>query len=279
MPGDIPNDTCALCGQQSPLRQSHIIPEFLYSPLYDEKRRFKTYGKVGQPRVDLEQKGFREPLLCEACEQRFSDNERFAAVFYRGTVQAFSSSTPEVYCERSLKFTRVSEQALPTSDAVPSMLHVEGINYDRLKLFLLSVIWRMGVSRLHFFREVELGKHEDRLRHMLLSDDPGEPKDYPCQMCLVEADGRLLTDYQSQPRRFRSRGRWEYRFYSTGIRFDFSISNRSIEPELLKVYCLKREPTFTWCVDSLHKHPDLRQEIIEFGQRIGCDKTQDQSDK
>jgi hypothetical protein len=33
---------CALCRQERPLRKSHVIPEFMFGPLYDEKHRF--YG-------------------------------------------------------------------------------------------------------------------------------------------------------------------------------------------------------------------------------------------
>jgi len=32
-------ETCRLCLQERPLRDSHIIPEFLYRPLVDEKHR------------------------------------------------------------------------------------------------------------------------------------------------------------------------------------------------------------------------------------------------
>jgi len=30
---------CRLCQKEKPLVQSHVIPEFLYRPLYDEKHR------------------------------------------------------------------------------------------------------------------------------------------------------------------------------------------------------------------------------------------------
>lgn len=139
----------------------------------------------------------------------------------------------------------------------PSRPQVEAVDYAALKLFLLSLLWRMGVSSLHFFREVELGSHEERIRKMLLNDNPGEPSEYPCQLCLIEAEGRLLTDYQSQPQRSKREGRNFYRFYSTGVRFEFCVSNRPIHPGWVELYCVKRQQAFTWSVDSIHKHPDL----------------------
>ena len=264
---------CALCQRVAPLRNSHIVPEFLYGTLYDEKNRFRTFGAAGEPVVRLEQKGFRERLLCDECEQRFCRHERVAALFYRGSIEAFAAQMAELNCKGGLKFTRVSNAARPTTDAVPQLLLVEGVDYTALKLFLLSLLWRMGVSCQHFFREVQLGPHEARLREMLLKDDPGEPYEYACLMCLVEAGGRLITDYQSQPQKSRHEGRTYYRFYSTGVRFDFCVSNRPIDPLLLIAYCVKRQSKFTWAVDSIHKHPDLVAELVRFGVSMGWDKS------
>jgi hypothetical protein len=74
--------TCALCQQNRLLWNSHIIPEFLYHPLYDDDiRRYNTFGQEGGPELGLAQKGEREYLLCDECEQRFAEYERFAAVF------------------------------------------------------------------------------------------------------------------------------------------------------------------------------------------------------
>jgi len=69
---------CKLCNNESKLMNSHIIPEFIYKPLYDEKHRFhvlSTYKKVGKLK---EQKGIRENMLCSECEQHISRYESYA---------------------------------------------------------------------------------------------------------------------------------------------------------------------------------------------------------
>lgn len=267
-----PEAKCALCQRVAELKNSHIIPEFLFGTLYDEKNRFHTFGKEGQPEAGLEQKGYRERLLCAECEQRFSNYERVAAVFYRGTIEAFASPEAEVQYGRKLKFTRIGEDSKPTSSAVPALLHVDGIDYPALKLFLLSLLWRMGVSRLHYFREVDLGPHEPRLRAMLLHDDPGTPDQYPCLLRLIEADGLLVTDFQSQPHRYRRHQRTFYRLFSTGVRFDFCVSSQAVHPGLVELYCMKQQRDFVWCVDSVEKHPDLVLELVQLGFALDWDK-------
>ncbi len=57
-----PTTTCALCLER-PLRDSHVIPEFLYKSIYDEKHRFYALAVGEYP--GYEQKGIRESLLCE----------------------------------------------------------------------------------------------------------------------------------------------------------------------------------------------------------------------
>jgi len=40
---------CKICCQQKELRDSHIIPEFFYKPMYDDKHRFNVIPlSVGQ---------------------------------------------------------------------------------------------------------------------------------------------------------------------------------------------------------------------------------------
>lgn len=266
--------TCALCQQNRLLWNSHIIPEFLYHPLYDDDiHRYNTFGQEGSPELGQAQKGEREYLLCDECEQHFSDYERYAAVFYRGAIAAFSDTTrSESLCGKSLKFTRRDGDGKPTTAAVPALLQVEGVDYVQLKLFLLSLLWRMGVSSLYFFREVELGPHEAKIRNMLLNNDPGEPGLYPCQLRLVEVEQRLLTDCQLQPCKERFDGITYYRLFSTGVRFDFCVSNQALHPGKVELYCIKKQTDFVWSIESIHQNPDLVADLLIFGMKIKSDE-------
>ena len=64
---------CRLCTLDRGLRNSHIIPESLYKPLYDKKHRavhltdFK--GTNDYKKLKPLQKGLREKLLCNECPE------------------------------------------------------------------------------------------------------------------------------------------------------------------------------------------------------------------
>ena len=57
------NDICALCLKPSVLRQSHIISEFLYKPLYDSKHRLNVLSTNIPLKRAFELKGINEATL------------------------------------------------------------------------------------------------------------------------------------------------------------------------------------------------------------------------
>ncbi len=146
---------CKLCKKFRVLRNSHIIPEFLYKSLYDTKHRFIRVSASRTLEPTYEQKGVREKLLCNECEVKFSSHETYArGVLYGGApIDIISNST------------RAFEAHL---------------DYKKFKLFQLSILWRIGITALPEFKSVKLGKHEGILRQMLLQDEPGETATYGC---------------------------------------------------------------------------------------------------
>ena len=166
---------CHLCKEDRELRDSHVIPEFLYSALYDEEHKYYVVSNVHGKSRPL-RKGLRERLLCAECEIKLSRWETYAAnVLYnrnRGT------------CRK-----------------VDGTIIVDGLDYAQFKLFLLSLIWRAGVSSLPVFAQTQLGPHAERLRQMLLAGDPGASDRYGCLVFAVTLDGKPLdgTIYGPQP--------------------------------------------------------------------------------
>ena len=72
---------CYLCHQVRELRHSHIVPEFLYRELYNDKRQLMAVSGLGKRGRTLLQNGIKQHLFCEECEQHF--NEHFEKPFKR----------------------------------------------------------------------------------------------------------------------------------------------------------------------------------------------------
>src|SRR4051812_354965 len=64
---------CALCGTASTLKESHIIPKFVFK--YLKSTSGSGYLRDGQKPKLRVQDGFKTELLCDSCEQEFSKHE------------------------------------------------------------------------------------------------------------------------------------------------------------------------------------------------------------
>ena len=146
---------CRLCQNDRVLRNSHIVPEFLYERLYNDKGHMMSIHGLGHRGWQAVQKGLREPLFCESCEQYF--NEYYEKPFYAEWVASFPLPDP----------WNVED------------VHWISVTYSSFKLFHLSVLFRAGVSTLPTYAEVSLGPHQEKLRQLLLNRDPGKQWQYP----------------------------------------------------------------------------------------------------
>lgn len=159
--------TCRLCRKRTTLCESHIIPEFLYKPLYDSKHRFFRVSTGEKPKRPFEQKGVRERLLCADCEGQFSAYERYArGVLYGGEPIDITTNDPRGFEAR--------------------------VDYRRFKLFELSLLWRMGVTSVPEFNGVCLGSHERRIHRMLRNETPGKTDEYGCVLTWPTSHRQIL---------------------------------------------------------------------------------------
>ena len=234
--------SCKLCKTGKDLRNSHIIPEFQYAPLYDPKHRFVVLSTDSKRKERLEQKGFREKLLCGACETKLSRWEKYAQkVIFKNETHLVGKN--EAACR------------------------IGGIKYADFKLYLLSLIWRMGVSSLEMFSDVSLGPHEEKIRLLLLADDPGKPGDYPCLMTGVLFNGKFEPTWITAPDRIKAVGRHCYRIVISGILYCFFVSNRALDFDASTV-AINTDGTFLMRVKHLqdiqflHKRVEMHSKAL-----------------
>ena len=204
--------TCKLCLKQNKLRNSHIIPEFVYKPIYDKKHRFDVIAREQNVRNDEKQKGLREYLLCQVCETKLSKYERYVSLVLDNGL--------------NVKQTRNG-----------NYVKLEGIDYEKYKLFALSILWRASVTSLPFFKSVKLGHHEEVLRKFLYSGSVPKEHEYPFFVApLVHTDNSLI-DAILAPSKSRLLEHRIYRFVFSGMLRVFVVSKTRI-PDKYQDICL-----------------------------------------
>jgi hypothetical protein len=161
---------CALCRRQAKLCKSHIVPEFLYKDLYDKDHRLWKISTNPLTRTTRPRKGVYEHLLCPECERRTSSWDDYASKVLRGGI------------ERKMQECYFG-------------WFISGLNYRLFKLFQLSLLWRAAVSQRPEFQDFLLARRpKSRLRHMLLSEDPGNPLEFGCLMLVNQTHLGLTGD-------------------------------------------------------------------------------------
>lgn len=190
---------CALCLKEKPLCNSHIIPEFLYKRLYDEKQKMWKLSTVESERTTRVPKGVYEKLLCEACDHRIGEWEGYASRVIYGGVELTQSDSPFGWL-------------------------VSGIEYASFKLFQLSLLWRAAVSKRPEFEKVCLErKHKGQLRRMLLNEDPGDPLDYACLLFVSRKHLNITTNLVHMPLFCSHKGTADCLFIMGGLFWMFLI--------------------------------------------------------
>src|SRR5690349_8278370 len=127
---------CRLCGNNRPLIRSHVIPRSLW----------ELDGAQPAPRLITNSGGtypkrapagiYDQTIVCEECERIFGPGDDYAADFF---------------VKRTVPFREIRENGRLTGYLV------KRFDYDSLKLFLISVLWRAGVSSHPMFVRVQLG--------------------------------------------------------------------------------------------------------------------------
>ena len=155
---------CRLCGQPKKLVKAHIIPDFMYGELFDQKHRIKQVSfesNVFKGITPRETGEFYKSILCEKCDNEILGSyEAYAKrAFYGGTMLTLSKEPERMFNK--------------------TWMQVGNIDYKKFKLFLLSILWRASITKGPYFRQVNLDKHENIIRDMMLNGDPGKKEDYP----------------------------------------------------------------------------------------------------
>lgn len=230
---------CKLCLKDSELRNSHIIPEFFYKPMYDSKHRFFQLSLEQNKKNKYVQKGLREYLLCNDCEQHINEYEKYAnrVMFY----------------EKHL--------SIKQDDKIDI---IEGLDYRLMKLFQLSILWRASISSLPTFSNVKLGPHQERLRKMILNNNPGKYTDYGCiQYAVFIEEKKLAKDLIMAVDLIRIEAYRVYRFVFGGIIWLFYVSNHN-EKFILKSMFLYENGTLTI---AKHHFEEIKF-LVEFGKNL-----------
>ena len=173
-----PRPQCRFCQVREASVEAHIIPRSFFRSQADE----------GQPAFVLSNKRtfasktwtglYDNALVCAACEARFNEIDRYGHQFF------------------------FREQLLPLYDETGELIAWQHPTAEagKLKLFILSILWRASASRREEFRAIDLGRWEPEIKRMIDENDPGTPDRFPVMLQKFDVPERetvIMYPYQA----------------------------------------------------------------------------------
>lgn len=239
---------CRLCLTQGPLMDSHIIPKFHYQPIKEKDGLFYILSTDPQQKELKKQKGLTERLLCSQCEGKFSKYEdHLARVIFGG------------YPLDGQQHNRV--------------LEIRGYDYQKVKNGLLSILWRMNITNLSYFEEVQLGaKHSENLRQALLLDSMVGEEEYPILLTAPFFEGKFLGPLILPPDSTRVGHNRVYRCLLSGLLFTFFIGSTPLDGNFRQV--ILRKAAWPVLKARVEEIPFLLDACIRIGKAQAIRATQ-----
>jgi hypothetical protein len=151
------NAICHLCGKHAKLiKKSHIIPNFMHKVMFDDKNRMimADLKNITAPPQFRQSGLYDKYILCAKCEELLSRLERYTSHFLFG----HNTKTPASFEKRM------------GPDNIKSIM-IRNLDYSKLKLCVLSILWRAHISTNKFFKEINISENEGVIRKMLLEND------------------------------------------------------------------------------------------------------------
>lgn len=142
---------CRLCDDNNDFGKSHIIPKSFFTLLRQvNKDPILVTGNEGEFPKRSPVGEYDTEILCKKCETIFD---------------AWDSYGKELLIDQFENFERIEHG---NGDF---FYKVTNYNYEKIKLFLVSILWRASVSKRRFYEKVNLGPYESVAKRMILNND------------------------------------------------------------------------------------------------------------
>jgi|GEM_PF-438143 len=160
--------TCQLCLEEKQLQKSHIIPEYIYKRLQEDFHIEPL--KVVHMDLDYFQRDRKgdwdNTILCPTCDNKIGK--------YDEAFKLFIETQPEWKYQ-------------PPTETQPFGAYSVGTieNFDKIKLFFISLLWRAHLSIKPTWKAVDMGPLASRARDLILANNPGTDHDFSVMLNIL----------------------------------------------------------------------------------------------
>ena len=235
------NNACRLCLQDKKLIKAHIIPEGFFRLLRQGNIAPEMHSNTPGSYPKRMQVGtYDSTILCSECDGKIAPWDNYGQ---QVLIHGFSAAVGISLEGKTIAW------------------RIEKFDSRMLKLFFMSVLWRASVSKQTFYKRISLGPFEDRLRTMILNEDPGGSQDFAVVLARFE-DIPITAMLDPHPEKYD--GISFCRFYLSGFVAYIKVDNRPTPSFLTDLRFQEGKPLVV-LARSLRKSPDgrVKQELAQ----------------
>lgn len=196
---------CQYCNKDRKLIKAHVIPKAFFLPLRKGNTPPRLYSQGNFPKkspIGV----YDKTILCLECEKKFHRWDDYAQMLL---LQEFDSFSPRISNGEILAFER------------------DTYDYEKLKLFFISLVWRASISNRDFYSQINLDNLEDSLKTRLENNEPGDADEYSTILARFDNRTGQLSMLNPHPQDFF--GLDFIQFYLTGYIAYVKIDKRPIK--------------------------------------------------
>ena len=157
---------CKFCNEEKKLIKAHAIPESFFRPLRDGNTPPKLVtNKTGVYPKKSPIGIYDTTILCRDCEDQFGPWDDYAQLLL---LQKFQNADKLKHNGKEVGYKVLS------------------FDYNKLKLFFISVLWRAHASSQPFYSRIKLGPFADIAKDHIINKDPGSPDDFAVILAYFE---------------------------------------------------------------------------------------------
>ncbi|MCU7845329.1 MAG: hypothetical protein KZQ93_15980 [Candidatus Thiodiazotropha sp. (ex Monitilora ramsayi)] len=186
---------CKGCNQDKKLVKAHIIPESFFRDLRADEKTLKLISNVEGVHTKNAPIGvYDKEILCRDCEGKFQVLDDYAA-----KVLIDNAAIEELKQHGSLVGYKIPD-----------------VDYELLKRFVISLLWRASISKQGFYGKVSLGALEGHAKKLIWDESPGEKDEFSFVLAKFDDEG-TISKAMLDPHQERWFGKRYYRFYIGGF--------------------------------------------------------------
>lgn len=236
---------CKFCGNESPLIEAHVIPAGFFRRIRQGKEPLEVMTNSAGEYSKKSQIGeYDKTIVCGKCETIWQEWDRYAQQLL---IEEPLNWRARYHNNRKICYI------------------VDNYEYNKLKLFFISLAWRASVSSRRFFRRVSLGKFEDIAKQHIMNSDPGDSEEFSV---VVSKFNHPLAKGTFDPYMYPNSGVNYIRFYLAGYMADIKVDQKPTPNQLSQITMARNRPLYVICRDFIKsKELNLAKKLIEANQQ------------